>query len=163
MEIHHSHKIEDAAQVRRFIFAGKATITLRNSATGNRFTYKFRTPKKQRNENKPVFFVDVMTGPDNDRSFNFAGTLFGNYAYQHSYNKSVLHDADTCVKVVVSFLAFLERGMLPRGVEVWHEGKCGRCGRKLTVPASILSGIGPECEKKRWKEADAQLKLTLTQ
>jgi hypothetical protein len=28
-----------------------------------------------------------------------------------------------------------------------HEGKCGRCGRLLTVPSSIESGIGPECSK----------------
>lgn len=30
-------------------------------------------------------------------------------------------------------------------VEVWHEGSCGRCGRKLTVPSSIETGLGPEC------------------
>jgi hypothetical protein len=30
--------------------------------------------------------------------------------------------------------------------EVWHEGKCGKCGRALT-PSSILTGIGPECSK----------------
>jgi hypothetical protein len=27
------------------------------------------------------------------------------------------------------------------------EGKCGKCGRALTVPSSILTGIGPECSK----------------
>ena len=32
-----------------------------------------------------------------------------------------------------------------RGFEIWHEGKCGRCGRKLTVPESIACGFGPEC------------------
>lgn len=32
-------------------------------------------------------------------------------------------------------------------VEIWHEGKCGRCGRQLTVPESIESGFGPECVK----------------
>lgn len=30
-------------------------------------------------------------------------------------------------------------------IEVWHEGRCGRCARRLTVPESILIGIGPEC------------------
>jgi predicted metal-dependent hydrolase len=33
------------------------------------------------------------------------------------------------------------------GFNVHHEGKCGRCGRLLTVPSSIESGIGPECSK----------------
>ena len=30
-------------------------------------------------------------------------------------------------------------------VQVWHEGRCGKCGRKLTVPESLTSGLGPEC------------------
>lgn len=29
--------------------------------------------------------------------------------------------------------------------EVRHAGKCGRCGRKLTVPESIDTGFGPSC------------------
>ena len=34
---------------------------------------------------------------------------------------------------------------LPPKAEVWHEGSCGRCGRKLTVPESIENGLGPVC------------------
>lgn len=30
----------------------------------------------------------------------------------------------------------------------YHEGRCGRCARRLTVPESIINGIGPECAKK---------------
>lgn len=37
-------------------------------------------------------------------------------------------------------------GVIPPSLEVWHEGRCGRCGRALTVPESIASGIGPVCE-----------------
>ena len=33
------------------------------------------------------------------------------------------------------------------GFEMLHEGRCGRCARRLTVPASVASGIGPECAK----------------
>jgi hypothetical protein len=36
-------------------------------------------------------------------------------------------------------------GVLGRLLEVWHEGRCGRCGRALTVPESVERGIGPEC------------------
>jgi len=31
------------------------------------------------------------------------------------------------------------------GFELMHEGRCGRCGRPLTRPESIQSGIGPIC------------------
>jgi len=34
---------------------------------------------------------------------------------------------------------------LPEKVEFWHEGRCGDCGRRLTVPESIARGIGPIC------------------
>lgn len=30
----------------------------------------------------------------------------------------------------------------------YHEGRCGRCRRKLTVPESIINGIGPVCAAK---------------
>lgn len=33
-------------------------------------------------------------------------------------------------------------------MEYWHMGHCGRCNRALTVPESIINGIGPECAKK---------------
>lgn len=34
---------------------------------------------------------------------------------------------------------------VPKIVEVWHEGGCCRCAHKLTVPASIEMGMGPDC------------------
>lgn len=33
-------------------------------------------------------------------------------------------------------------------VTIRHAGSCGRCGRTLTVPASLDSGIGPVCADK---------------
>ena len=148
-----------ATIVEEFVFAGKSTFTLRNANSGNRFTYKLRKPKK--NPQPGMFWVDVFTGRDNESDYSFAGTIFGKYSYRHS-QKSSLASNNQALIVLDAFLKFIERKQMPRGIEVWHEGCCGRCGRKLIVPASILSGIGPECEKKRWKEANAQLKLTLT-
>ena len=29
--------------------------------------------------------------------------------------------------------------------EVRHEGRCGKCARKLTTPESVDTGFGPEC------------------
>jgi hypothetical protein len=36
---------------------------------------------------------------------------------------------------------------LPESVEFFHEGRCGKCGRKLTTPESVTAGFGPECIK----------------
>lgn len=36
-----------------------------------------------------------------------------------------------------------------------QEGRCCRCGRELTVPASIHAGMGPDCAQKyAWEKAD---------
>lgn len=36
-----------------------------------------------------------------------------------------------------------------------QSGRCCRCGRELTVPASIHAGVGPDCaEKYGWEKAD---------
>ena len=34
-----------------------------------------------------------------------------------------------------------------RTVRALHSGCCGRCGRKLTVPESIDTGLGPVCAR----------------
>ena len=34
---------------------------------------------------------------------------------------------------------------LPQGVNFYHEGLCCRCNLPLTVPASIMTGYGPNC------------------
>ena len=44
--------------------------------------------------------------------------------------------------------AHVNDGPMPAELEVWHQGSCGKCGRPLTVPESIASGIGPVCASK---------------
>ena len=36
---------------------------------------------------------------------------------------------------------------LPQGVNFYHEGRCCQCAKPLTVPASIMTGMGPDCAK----------------
>lgn len=36
--------------------------------------------------------------------------------------------------------------------DIRHEGKCGRCGRALTRPESIDTGLGPECAAKMGRD-----------
>ena len=43
---------------------------------------------------------------------------------------------------------------LPDVVEIWHEGGCKCCGKKLTVPASIELGMGPDCAESHGKLDD---------
>jgi len=51
----------------KFILAGNSTFTFLNTKTGNRFTYSVKKHKEN-----PIFFVKVLTGPEN---YTFVGTV----------------------------------------------------------------------------------------
>lgn len=139
---------ENAAQVIRYALAGKATLTLVSLRTGVRYTYEI---KKGRGGRKAPWFVSVLTGADNQTDYEFAGSIFsegsatgGPSVYRHG-GKSQLSPLAPSVRAFAwAWSAFLAGG-IPDALEVYHEGRCGRCGRKLTVPESIDSGLGPDC------------------
>jgi hypothetical protein len=125
---------------RQFALGGNATFTAVSKKTGARFTFKVCKPSKE----KP-FFVSVLTGQDNENDFTFLGTIFDGGKYVKGRRSSILESAPSAV----AFEFVWNRSYdLPEGVEIFHEGKCCCCGRKLTVPESIASGVGPECAKK---------------
>lgn len=122
-----------------FIFGGNSIFTCRNTKTGNRFTFKVTKHKKE-----DVFFVKVLTNPD---VYEFIGSIRKESQYKHSPKSRISTEAQS-VKVFDFLVNKLRTNTLPEFVEIWHEGRCGRCGRTLTVPDSIISGFGPECIKK---------------
>jgi hypothetical protein len=133
-----------------FIFAGNATFTILNETTKNRFTFRIRkagygTPTFD--EKTGIFYVSVLTGSDNNSSYSFLGTYFGGTRkiYRHSY-KSKIGAGAVSNKVMEWFIdSYLKNPTSFPSIKVFHEGKCGRCGKKLTTPDSIKSGLGPKC------------------
>jgi hypothetical protein len=122
-----------------FLLAGNAHVTFRNSETNNRYTYKIRVSK-----NGTVHFVSVLYGSDNDSDYTYIGCIFDKFKFKIT-KSSKLKEDDVRVKVFQYVFGNILRNSLPDNIEVWHEGRCGRCGRLLTVPESIESGFGPEC------------------
>ena len=129
----------ERGQERNFILSGNATFTVKNTQTGGRFTFKVTQP-----DASGPHFVKVLTGSDNESDYGYLGTIFNAGQYKHG-RKSGISETAQSAKVFKWFLACLASETLPEQIEVWHEGRCGRCGRKLTVPESIKSGYGPEC------------------
>ncbi len=126
-----------------FIFAGKATFTVRSKETGKHFTYKLSTPKNQ-DVRRPVHFVNLLTGSDNESNYTFFASIFDKQVYKHGRKSRISPDAEGVV-AFTWLVRNLQQGTVKDRVEIFHEGKCCRCGRKLTHPDSIESGIGPEC------------------
>lgn len=130
-----------------FILAGNCVFTVQNTDTKNRFTFRVREPENQRDPSRPIHFVDVLAGPDNNRDYQTLGYLFGGSEYVHS-NKSRFGRDCPSETVFVWLVARLLKRALPSVVKLYHHGRCGRCGRTLTVPESIEIGLGPECATK---------------
>jgi hypothetical protein len=126
-----------------FILAGKAIFTVENEKTGNRFTFRVDAHK----EKDGLHFVNVLTGRDNERNYEYIGTIHNCRGYFPG-KKSRIPVSAQSQKVFIWLWSSLKKGKLPSEVKIFHEGRCGRCGRKLTVPESIRTGLGPECSKK---------------
>lgn len=127
---------------RNYVLAGEATVTLRSSTTGNRYTFQVTKSEARRPGELPVWFVRVLNGADNTGDYRYLGTIFPD-GFRLTRKSTVSADAPS----VVAFTWF-SRHWEDARIEVWHEGVCGRCGRKLTVPESIETGLGPICAGK---------------
>ena len=130
-----------AKAARDFFLAGNATGTLVSKRTGARFTFKVRKPDDGDGQ---FFFVSVLNGPDNWQNYAYIGYVRRGVFFHGRAKAKVGADAPS-VKAWTWAWGQISRDVLPDQLEIWHEGKCGRCGRKLTVPSSIASGFGPEC------------------
>lgn len=133
-----------------FILGGKAIFTVSNPQ-GERYTFKVNRKDAEArfdrpNDGQPTFFVSLLTGPDNGADYAYLGVLGQRDDSVRLTKASRFTDTTRPVRVIRWALGLVFAGRsLPEGYQVHHEGRCGRCGRRLTVPESVDSGFGPEC------------------
>jgi hypothetical protein len=130
-----------------FILAGRATFTFKSTKTGKWYTYKAEYDKLFGVE---MIKVKLLTGSDNINSFTYMCRILKNNCspdLEYTKNSRISKTSPAFIGFSYVFYNLLVGREMP-SLEIWHEGKCCRCGRKLTVPESISSGIGPECATK---------------
>jgi len=131
------------AIARQFVLAGKSIFTLRLQ-TGERYTYKVsQVEDKLTGEKLPKWFVSVLTGPDNWANYTYAGMLENGH-FRTTGRSRISSNAPSMI-VFQGWIELCLAGLETPGIEIWHTGRCGRCGRLLTVPESVAIGIGPDC------------------
>lgn len=144
-----SAKFQTAADVARFVLAGNAVFTISSTATGAYYTFKVQNVKdnpQTDSRSADSRYVNIL-GAGGD--FIYFGMLNGTEF--RLTKKSRMKDDSLSVRAFRFFcrkVLATTRPALPNGLEVRHEGRCGRCGRPLTVPSSIDLGIGPDCAEK---------------
>jgi len=126
---------------RDFFLGGHALFTVSNPQ-GSYYTYKIQRPEGR----SPRYFVNLLTGPDNESSYTYLGILDPG-SFDFRLTRASRLGIDTApVKVLRWALTIFRNGNRPpAGYAVQHQGKCCRCGRTLTTPESIDRGIGPDC------------------
>jgi hypothetical protein len=127
----------------RFMLAGNAHVTFQSARTGTRFTYRVVEATAARSASV-THFVHVLTGPDH---YEYLGCLYERRMYRHGRRSRVGSNAPSAVAFAWCW-ARLSAGHMPAALGVWHEGRCGACGRRLTDPTSIELGLGPVCATK---------------
>lgn len=125
--------------MKAFLVAGNATFTIVGSR--NRFTYKVQ----QARDDQTLYFVKVSAS---DHTF-YLGTLRATPAgLRYALGRKSTITAEALSHRAFDF--FIKSLEAPtdqtfKKMGFYHEGKCGRCGRPLTDPESINTGIGPIC------------------
>jgi Family of unknown function (DUF6011) len=130
---------------RDFILAGKAMFTLVGKVS--RFTYKVsrKDPEPGSRYTEPTYFVGVLSGPDNQADYRYLGILDAATGYVRlTRNSKFTLDAPSAKAIQWAMPRVWHDESLAPGA-IYHCGFCGRCGRLLTVPESIVTGFGPEC------------------
>lgn len=146
-------RFADAKTALAFIMAGNAYFTARSEVSGTRYTFRVnrancsRCGKPNCREvacmSQPTYFVALLSGPDNNSDYSYMGMIRDN-CFRLTRASKMREDA-VPVRAFKYVFERLQRSEMPAACELWHEGRCGRCGRRLTVPASIAAGIGPDC------------------
>lgn len=143
-EVFMQHAITDP----KLLTEGNAIFTVSNGK-GDHYTYRIRKPS----EDTP-YFAQMLTGPDNMSNYTYLGVMTATRTEGQLLlglkltAKSKMSEESKPVKVLRWALRAVTIGRtLPEGYAIQHEGRCCRCGRRLTDPDSITLGIGPECRK----------------
>lgn len=148
---------------KQFVLAGSAIFTIETPE--RHYTFLVDKVEPTANFPKPAWFVKLLTGPDNTGDYTYLGKLDDFTGQLILTGKSALPADAFPVRLLNRVLARVWTGdhkaYMAHGYRTHHEGRCGKCGRRLTVPASINSGIGPECAKQMAgavKEIEADLR-----
>jgi hypothetical protein len=135
-------ELVDPAATVRFLLAGNAHVTFQSRRTGTRFTYRVVLAEaRQGGDRAPPHFVSVLTGPDD---YTYLGCIFDGQRFVHGKKSHIASNAPSAVAFGWVWEK-LSRGEMHPELAVWHEGRCGACGRRLTTPESIANGLGPVC------------------
>lgn len=134
--------IKNPAHALSYLLAGNAVATFRSHVTDVHYTYRVRRATRAPGVSTgPSHFVSVLTAPEH---YEYLGCIYGDRIYTHGRRSRIDASAKSNLAFAWVWVRLLS-GRVPETCDVYHEGRCGKCGRELTTPESIERGLGPVC------------------
>ena len=141
------------ADALEFMLAGKAEFILHSTKTNEDFNFTLiRKESKMKSNNNTedkefIYFIYLKLA----REKIYAGFLvFNEEAQEFRFIKGKagkLEPSDRNIRSLLLVVNKLFQHLVVNNLDIFHVGNCGRCGKKLTTPESILTGLGPTCSK----------------
>ena len=128
--------------IREYIYGGKGVVTLK-SPTGVHHTYLFSRPRNEDTFPSDVLFVYAV---HEGHKLFYVG-MVENDRFRLTHNSRFLIHTPI-VKGAQYIMRMMRSPKSPTKMTLYHQGMCAVCGRPLTNPKSIESGIGPKCRKR---------------
>jgi hypothetical protein len=141
-----------------YILGGNATFTTVSINTGNRFTFRCSQLKRfdatlKKEVAEEMWFVSVLTGPDNDSNYSYMGTIStkenNKWIMRLTKNSKIGKEAPsyaaftTVLNYLQNSVSFID-GLRDK-LKIYHDGTCSKCGKTLTTPISVVTAFGPIC------------------
>lgn len=138
-----SHILSDCNTIYRYCMGEQGVVTLQNPKTLKHHTYLFKKPNDIEAFPDDVRFVYAVhdgqklyyVGMIEQDSFRLTrASRFGNHT--------------EIVRGARYIMRMMKDPKTLENMDLYHAGVCCMCGRQLTSPKSIESGIGPKCRKR---------------
>lgn len=128
-----------------FLKSRKPMFTIKSLVTGNHFSYQLKHPKRQGGDHLLTMSY-IFSHPISGGHRKYLGYV--NWEGEQVSAGMSGDDRDPAFIALAWYLRYLwSLKIAPHSAQLIHSGKCGRCGRELTDPRSIETGLGPECRK----------------
>jgi len=151
-------RITNGNDLQRYLLAGNSRFTIVSAKTRTRYTYRVSLADRWWGDTTDKWFVSVLTSPDD---YTYMCLVFSDYTCKWTRRSKISEDAPSAVAFKYLMNQIIARNNefgrdadgnfawnLPTVIEFYHSGRCGRCNRVLTVPESVMNGLGPECAGK---------------
>lgn len=143
--MHHEYsaKLTTCEDIKEYCMGGRAVVTLLSPATKVHHTYYFLKPR-----NEDVFPDDVrfVYAVHAEQKLFYLGMIEQD---KFRLTRASRFDNHTdIVKGARYIMRMMADSRTLDRMELYHEGICSVCGRALTNPKSLKSGIGPKCRKR---------------